>query len=543
MNQLYFGDNLAILKSLYKQNPSGFIDLIYIDPPFNSKRNYNILFESVDLKNSIAQKEAFADTWTNVNYIDELSEIKEIDFNLFRFIESLSLIKVSTSAISYLTTMAIRIWYMHKLLKSTGSFYLHCDPTMSHYLKILCDLIFGDKNFINEISWKRSGRRSSMSKIYRKSHDVILFYSASPSYKFNLQFKPHDEKLLNKYTKKDKNGAYQLVPLMASGKRNGETGKPWHGFDPNLRGKGGMHWITVHSKLDEYKNLGLIEFPKNINGTPRLKYYLKDNKGVPIDDLWHDIDVINSMGKESLGYPTQKPVALMERIIEASSNEGDLVADFFCGCGTTIAAAHKLKRKWLGVDISHLAIKLISKRLVDNYGNDVIKTFEVHGFPKDIDSAKELASLKGGRLEFEEWIIEVMLFGVINQQRNKAGYDGYITLNLQGNKRVGFIEVKSGATSLSHLNHFIKTVEDNKVDFGIFVCFEENATKGMRVAAKKAGYFDQDSFKKAYDKIQIITVEQLLNNEMPNLPTSSKTTFKTAARGTLEKDTQTKFII
>ena len=545
MNQLYFGDNLDILKSLHKQYPSGIIDLIYIDPPFNSKRNYNILFESVDLKNTVAQKEAFADTWTNVHYIDELNEIKEIDFNLHRFIESLEIIGISTSAVSYLTTMAIRIWYMHKLLKPTGSFYLHCDPNMSHYLKVVCDLIFLPQNFGNEITWQRTNAHSDAKKKFPDVNDIILYYKKSKKTKFSPQYTKHNKEYITKFYRhddKDGKGLYTL-DNMASPSPRPNMMYEWKGF--SFPDKGWRYELSTMKKLDKE---GRVYYPKNKNNEfdftkrPRLKRYLVEQKGTVISNNWTDISPLGAHEKERLGYPTQKHIKLMERIIKASSNEGDLVADFFCGCGTTIAAAHRLKRRWIGVDISHLAIKLISNRLVDNnYGGDVINSFEVHGFPKDIASAKALSLVKGGRLEFEEWIIEVMLHGVLNQQHNKTGYDGYITLSFHGKKRVGFIEVKSGSTSLSHLNHFIKTIEDNKVEFGIFVCFAQHVTKGMRIIAKKAGYFDEDNFQKTHDKIQIITVEQLLNNEIPNLPESSKTTFKKAARKTLEKDTQIKF--
>jgi site-specific DNA-methyltransferase (adenine-specific) len=312
MNKLYFGDCLDILKKLNKENPSGFIDLIYIDPPFNSKRNYNILFEAADLKNTKAQKEAFADTWSNVSYKDTLEEIKDIDLDLFSFLDNLDHIRISRSAISYLTTMAIRIHYMHKVLKDTGNFYLHCDPTMSHYLKILCDLIFKETNFRNEIVWCYR-RYTAVSNRFQRLHDVILYYAKSKKSTFNQLLIPYGDK---------------------SGK------------------------MDSHYKQDQEGEW--YRWQKRKNQEP---YKIKLSEGVRFGDWW-DIPIINASAKERQGYPTQKPEALLERIIEASSNKDSLVADFFGGCGTTVAVAQKLKRKWLAVDISHLAIGLIERRLI-----------------------------------------------------------------------------------------------------------------------------------------------------------------------------------
>lgn len=227
----------------------------------------------------------------------------------------------------------------------------------------------------------------------------------------------------------------------------------------------------------------------------------------------------------------------MERIIQASSNEGDLVADFFCGCGTTIAAAQKLNRRWIGADISHLAVKLISKRLTDTYGPEIRNTFEIFGFPKDIASARELAANPDkGRFKFEEWVVEVMLDGVINENRTQTGFDGYLTFNFQGKKELVMIEVKSGGATLTQLNHFIQTVNSKKGDLGVFVCFPEEVSKGMYESAKKQGYYREELFRMTYDKIQILTVDRILNGEKINIPRSTEMTFKTARREEKQSD-------
>lgn len=483
-NQLYFGDNLDVLQQLYASYPQGFIDLIYIDPPFNSKRNYNVLFESVDMKDSTAQKEAFADTWSNVSYIMTLSQLADLDINLYNFIKNLDNTNISKGAIAYLTTMAVRLWYMHKLLKPTGSFYLHCDPTMSHYLKILCDLIFGEKNFRNEIIWCYTGP-AKVTTYFPRKHDIIFYYAKSSNNR-----KMNFDDIRVPYSKES----------LARANRN-------------VIKKGG----TIYDHVE-------------LNASGKIP-----------EDWWSDLVPASRKPGEHLGYPTQKPEGLMERIIKASSNEGELIADFFCGCGTTIAVAERLKRKWIGVDISHLAVKLIGKRLTDTYGDDILKTFEIHGFPKDIDSARELANnVKGGRLEFEEWIVEVLLHGVINERRNEMGFDGYRTFSIYDKKYIVMIEVKSGGASPTQLNHFIKTVEDKKGSIGLFICFANEITKNMEIIAKKEGQFTDDFDNTYCDKIQLISVEELMEGKRPAIPLSKVETFKKAEKVSVVEDTQAK---
>ena len=485
MNKLYFGDNLEVLKKLHKEYPSGLVDLIYIDPPFNSKRNYNVFFESIDLSDTKAQKEAFADTWSNVSYLDTLNEIKEFDLDLYNFLNALDQIRLSKGAISYLAIMAIRIWYMHKVLKDTGSFYLHCDSTMSHYLKLVCDLIFGEKNFRNEIVWCYRGA-GYPKKDFGKRHDTILRYSKTDNYKFNL------DEVREEYAE------------------------------------------TTKERFKHY--IGNIRDGKDF-GTQSLHPLGKQ------PDDWWQIQPIAPSANERLGYPTQKPELLLERIIKASSDKGDTILDCFCGCGTTIAVAENLNRNWIGVDISHLATRLITKRLIDTYGLEIRKSFEVFGFPKDIASAKELATgTKGGRLKFEGWIIEVMLHGVLNVQKNRTGFDGYLTFDIQGKKETVLIEVKSGNVNLPQVNHFITTVKEKNAGVGVFVCFKEQITPGMRQTAKKQGYYLEEFFGSNYDKIQIITVEDLLEDKMINIPTSTKGTFKTAVRDNKKDKKQTTFL-
>lgn len=523
MKKLYFGDCLDVLKQLHQERSEGFVDLIYIDPPFNSKRDYNVLFESLNLSDSTAQKQAFADTWSNVSYMDTLNEIQSLDLDLFSFLTNLDNIRIPKGAIAYLTTMAIRIHYMHKVLKPTGSFYLHCDPTMSHYLKLLCDLVFGADQFRDEIIWKRSpfaGSSKSRAQQLPHNHDVILFYTVGTNWIWNAPTVPYTEKYLTRFKWKDERGYYRKTLLKTYSK---ET-------------------------LAELKEGDRLINPATPGAKYSYKQYLNESSGfTQVDDVWGDINMINPVAKERLGYPTQKPEGLLERIIKASSKEGDIVADFFCGCGTTIAVAEHQNRNWIGVDISHLAIRLIAKRLRDHYrGNkaklkELTETVEVHGLPKDIASAKELAqNVAEGRFGFQDWVIEVMLGGVSNEKKvADGGYDGYLTFNKsEKQKEVVLIEVKSGNVNVTNVREFIHVVQKQKAKIGVFVCFKEQVTQPMLHEAKKEGYYDHDVWGDKFDQIQIITVEDLLNGDGVNVPTSSVSTFKTAAKKETEGDEQ-----
>jgi len=499
MKQLYFGDCLDVLKELALKYPDGFIDLIYIDPPFNSKRNYNILFEDIDMSDVKAQKEAFSDTWSNVKYIDSMNELLEHNqldlYNFLKLVES-----TDHSAAAYLSTMSHRIYYMRALLKETGSFYMHCDPTMSHYLKIVCDFLFGKKNFRNEVVWHYR-RWTNVQKQFQKMHDAILFYSKSNLNKFNSLQIEMSTSQLKKYER---------------------------GFDQNV----------IHNENGKYSQLIVYDWDKVKNSKIDIDKFDKIiERETPIVSQSDVIilPVINSQAKERLGYPTQKPETLLERIIKASSNEGDVVADFFCGCGTTIAVADKLNRNWLGVDISHLAIKLILDRLTspldDKSKSELLSEIEINDYPKDIASAHELAqSTKKGRFKFQDWVIEVLIGGVSNVKKTAdSGFDGYFTFNKNNNEKgVGLIEVKSGNVKLNDLTYLIETVTRKEADLGVFVCFEEHLTDSMLQKAKQQGSF------KGYkiDKIQMLTIEQLLSGKNVRLPGGvANTTFKKAVNG------------
>jgi len=442
-----------------------------------------VLFESIDLKDAKAQKKAFADTWSNVSYLDQLAILQGSHRELWLFLKNLDSISISKSSVSYLTTMALRIFHIHRKLKKSGSFYLHCDPTMSHYLKIVCDLIFGQNRFRNEIVWAYEiGGRGH--KQWGKKHDIILFYSISNEYHFDW--------------------------------KNVATPR-----------KAGTHMKTGS---DENGRL----YQEKVARSGKSYRYFVDEGTIPPD--WWIIQQLNWEEKERLHYPTQKPEALLERMIRASSNEGDVVADFFCGCGTAVAVAERLNRKWIGVDISHLAIKLIYNRVTEPYKinpdrfREVRDNISISGFPRDIASARELAhGAKKGRIAFQDWVIEFMLGGV--SRDTHKGYDGYITIGRSATERdTILIEVKSGASNLEDLREFIYAVDKETAEMAMFVCFNEYVTEGMRRAALQAGYYDQPSFGTKYPRIQILTIEELLEGKTvlhPN-PALFNVTFKKA---------------
>ncbi|NQS97259.1 MAG: site-specific DNA-methyltransferase, partial [candidate division Zixibacteria bacterium] len=379
MNKLYYGDNLEILRRHISDQS---VDLIYLDPPFNSKAGYNILFKEPAGESSKAQITAFEDTWhwteeterTYQEIIDMASaNIVEMMRAFRRFINL-------NDMMAYLTMMCIRLIELKRVLKDTGSIYLHCDPTASHYLKILMDTVFGKKNFRNEIVWKRatmSGGKAHANQ-FGRNHDVLLFYTKSKINKFYTHYLPYSEEYIRKkFIYKEPDGRiYRLQP------RGTRTDKA----------------------IEEFRRKGRIVESKT--GYIQIKFYLDELPGVAMDDIWIDIKDIRTSQIDKLGYPTQKPITLLERIIQISSNEGDIVLDPFCGCGTSIAAAEKLNRNWIGIDITHLAVNLIKYRLKNTFELEPKKDYQVIGEPEDLPGAKELASYD--RFQFQWWALSTI---------------------------------------------------------------------------------------------------------------------------------------
>jgi len=508
-NALYYGDNLGILR---KYIPDESIDLIYLDPPFNSKADYNILFKEASGKESIAQIQAFSDFW----HWDQTAESTYLDIqedpNLTDMIQFLHAHLGRNDMMAYLVMMTIRLRELHRVLKSTGSLYLHCDSTASHYLKIILDKIFGNRYFRNEIVWKRFTFHADAHR-FGRLHDVLLFYSKSDEYTWNTQYIDYKESYKRSHFRyRDERGRYRRDNLNPPGGRGPVY--EFHGFT--------RPWRYTETKMLALEKEGLIYAPKG--RVPQRKRYLKELKGQAVHSIWTDIPPINPMAKERMGFQTQKPVKLLKRIIFTSSNEGDLILDPFCGCGTTVLAAQKLKRKWIGIDITHLAISLIRSRLKEV---QVIakKDYTIIGEPVDFASASKLAQTYP--FQFQWWalsLIDARPKGETKDRRGKKGadkgVDGLLTFRESANlnlKKI-VVQVKGGVhVGAKDIRDLLGTVENTKSAMGIFITLHE-PTKPMKQAAMEAEYYISPTWGHKYPKIQILTIKELLEGKKPIIP-------------------------
>ena len=543
MNTLYYGDNLDILQRYIKDES---VDLVYLDPPFNSNANYNVLFAQKDGSQSSAQIQAFEDTWQwDQNAIQTYTHEVEKGGPVADALRAFNLILGDSNMMAYLTMMAPRLQELRRVLKPTGSLYLHCDPTASHYLKVLLDMVFGAENFRNEVVWKRTGSHGG-SKRWGPLHDTIFFYSKKSNFTWNKVFEEYDESYLDKFYRfSDRRGRYRLVTLTGAGTRAGDSGKPWRGVNPTSVGR---HWavplgalkaiadeqniqaLSTQEKLDLLDSAGLIYWPPK-GSVPQQKRYLDEAEGVSIQDVITDILPISSQAAERMGYPTQKPVALLERIIKASSNPGDVVLDPFCGCGTAIAAAQKLGRKWIGIDITHLAIGLIKRRMEDAFG-DAVK-YQVIGEPTTIDDARTLA--EQDKYQFQWWALGLVGARPADQKKGADhGIDGrlYFHDDNSGKTKQVVLSVKGGQHfNVSHIRDLKGVLEREKAEIGVYICLEE-ATKPMRAEAAEAGFYHSDTWNRDYPKVQILTIAELLDGKQIDMPPIQQVsqTFKRAKR-------------
>lgn len=549
-NRLYYGDNLDVLRTHVKDQT---VDLVYLDPPFNSNRNYNVIFgKHLRQANDAAQIEAFGDTWvwtpvTDEQYRDLVNG--GLPSEVSNALAAMRTLLTENDAMAYLVNMAPRLVELHRVLKTTGSLYLHCDPTMSHFLKILLDTIFGPEQFKSEIIWKRTGSHGS-AKRYGPVHDVILFYSKSNVYTWNQVYGPYDPDYISeKFGKSDERGNFQDISLTGPEVRAGDSGKPWRGVDPTVSGR---HWAlpgflsdlgilppagSVQERLDALDAAGRIYWTSK--GTPRLKFYVEDGKGMPLADVWTDIGAINSQAAERLGYPTQKPIALMERIVSASSNEGDVVLDPFCGCGTTIDAAQRLNRQWTGIDVTYISIDLIQKRLKDRFGEAVDDTYVVAGIPRD--KAAALALFSKSPFDFERWAVSLVGGQPNQKQVGDRGVDGVARFPLgdpnRQSRQIGqiLISVKGGKSiGPAFVRDLLGTVNTQNAELGLLVTMAE-PTRGILDAVNHAGTYRHPSNGEIYPKVQVITVSDLLAGKSPKLP-PTMLPYVRATRSTFNDD-------
>ena len=509
MNRLLFGDNLGWLRDT-REFPDASVDLEYLDPPFNSNADYNVLFREASGEASQAQFHAFTDTWTWADaaelynhFIDSCPNVAVTEI-----MEAFHSFLKNSPLMAYLAMMAPRLVELHRILKPTGSLYLHCDPTASHYLKLLLDGIFTPERFQNEIIWKRHSAHSSAQR-YGPVHDVILFYSKGNHFTWTGPRLGYEEEYLDKYYKYDDGDGrlYWRNSLTAAGTRQGSSGKAWRGYDPASQG---AHWKFTIENLEVLDAAGKIYWPPK-GGWPQIKRYREELKGLAVSDLWDDIDKINPAGNERLGYPTQKPVALLERIITASTNPGEVVFDPFGGCGTTVHAAQKLGRQWVAIDVTYLAINLIKRRLRDAFGEEL--QFEEKGQPTDFTSAQRLAVLD--KFQFQHWALSLIDARPLKEGDGKGadrGVDGLLYFyDSKDERRKLIVQVKGGGVKRNDVATLLGDVNNQKAAGGILLTLEK-PTKPMRDEAADAGRYQSKPWHdKDYPTIQILTIEGLLD--------------------------------
>ena len=536
-NKLHFGDNLPIMR---EHIPDESVDLIYLDPPFNSNATYNVLFREHDSSESAAQIQAFDDTWhwsTEAEWAYQ-QVVTQGPRKLADMLQAMRTFLGQNDMMAYLTMMAPRMVELHRVLKPTGSIYLHCDPTASHYLKLLMDAVFGQDNFVNDITWKRQTAHSDAaqgSKHYGRIHDVLLLYAKSRGRTWKQPYMNYDDDYVNKSYRnieEETGRRFTLSDITAPGGGNPAKGNPRYEFMGVTR-----WWRFSQEHMQELYEKGRIvqSAPGRV---PRQKRYLDEMPGMPVGSVWDDILPVQAQGAERLGYPTQKPEALLERIISASSNEGDVVLDPFCGCGTAIAVAERLNRKWIGIDVTHLAISLMRSRLRDSFGDD-LSDYEVIGSPADTESARAL-SLEGGntgRYQFEYWALGLVEArpGRDMKQGADAGIDGYINFfdDNSGKAKTVIVQVKSGRVGSNIVRDLRGVMERENADMSLLITLEP-PTKPMNDEATSAGFYTPETYPdRQFPRVQIATIEDILNGNGPAIPQlglSQSPTFRRAPR-------------
>ena len=501
-NQLHYGDNLDVLREYVRDSS---VDLVYLDPPFNSNRTYNVLFTHEGHDDS-AQMHAFDDTWhwtraTEEQYDDYING--GLPITVADALGAFRMLIGESDMMAYLVNIAPRLVELHRVLKPTGSLYLHCDPAASHYLKVMLDAIFGSENFRNEIIWKRTSGHSDAAR-FGNVHDVLLFYAKSRSTTFNRVYQAYDAAYVEQYYRyQDPDGRrFMSGDLSAAGLAGGGYTYEWKGVTRKWRAP-----IETMRRLDAE---GRIFYTRN--GMPRMKRYLDEAQGLPGQDLWTDIEALRSWHAEKLGYPTQKPVALLERILEASTNEGDVVLDPFCGCGTTIDAAIRMQRRWIGIDVTFIAVDLIRTRLVDRFGEGIADTYSVTGIPRDLPGAHAL--FDQSPFEFERWAVSLVQGTANEKQVGDKGFDGLIRFHHSGGKGPSdgkiLVSVKGGRQlNPSMVQALDGALNTHKAQMGVLITLNR-PTAGMRKIADMAGSYTWPLNGERFPRLQVLTVEDLL---------------------------------
>ena len=541
-NQLLYGDNLDILRRHVADET---VDLVYLDPPFKSNQDYNVLFAERDGTRAAAQIKAFKDTWRwDDAAARAYEEVVESGDRVADALRAFRMCIGRNDMLAYLSMMAPRLSELRRVLKPTGSLYLHCDPTSSHYLKVLLDAVFRPENFRGEVVWKRSSAHSDTkqgSKQPGRIHDVLLFYTKTSDWMWNEVYTPYSDSYVNTFYRHVEEGTdrqFRRGDLTAA-RPGGDTRYEWRVkkraavrerwvadlddeyLNPaadweykGVRPYRGRYWAYSKRNMRAFARDGRLSH--TFTGMPEYKRYLDEMPGVPLQDLWTDIAPIGPGTAERLGYPTQKPEALLKRILQASSNEGDLILDPFCGCGTTVAAAERLERRWLGIDITHLAISLIRHRLRHSHGDRIEETYDVVGEPVEMPDAETLA--RDDPFQFQCWALG--LVGARPAELKKGadkGIDGHKYFHeVQGGKTGEIVfSVKAGATGPDHLRELRGVVEREDAAIGALLCLR-HPTKAMRAEAADAGFYTSPWGR--HPRVQILTIEELLSGAQLDAP-------------------------
>ncbi len=526
-NVLYYGDNLDILRRFI---PDESVDLVYLDPPFNSNASYSVIFKDESGRGSDAQMTAFDDTWhwgpdperqylylTNSAY-HQGRVAPPVSALIGAFHEGIR----PSPMLAYLVEMAVRLVELHRVLKPTGSLYLHCDPTASHHLKLVLDAIFGPENYINEIVWKRQTSHNDAAqgaKHFGRLQDVLLFYAKGPDYYWQQPYRAYDAEYIDAFYRHVEPGTgrrYRLSDITAPGGASPAKRNPHYEFLGVTR-----YWRFTQERMQRMYEEGRIVQTKP--GTvPAQKRYLDEMPGMPLGTWWDDIRPVQAQGSERLGYPTQKPLALVERIVSASSRPGDIVLDPFCGCGTATVAAQKLGRQWIGIDITYLAIAVMRQRLRDSFPE--LGEVEVVNRPTEVAGARTM--LRDGSLEhryqFQWWALDLVGAtprGSVEKKGADRGVDGVITFTGAGGKpETCIVSVKSGNVNRAMIAQLKGDMHAHGAAMGLFVTLEE-PTASMAQEAAEAGYYHSDVSGRDYSAVQILTVRELLDEgRKPNLP-------------------------
>lgn len=528
-NVLYYGDNLDILRRYVRDET---VDLVYLDPPFNSAQTYNVLFAEHDGSRSAAQIKAFEDTWAwNIESEAAFRDVVIAGGKPSQAMQAFRTLLGENDMLAYLAMMAPRLIELHRVLKPMGSIYLHCDTTASSYLRVLMDAIFGPERFLNEIAWKRTTAHNDP-KRYGRIQDRLLFYSKTASKTFNRVPGSYSEEQLARYKYSDARGPYRAENLTAPHFSPTRT-VDWRGAHPGAD----RQWRFALEELERLYAVGRILLTQD--GRPRkdgLKMYLDEAEGPALQDIWTDIGMGPTSG-ERLGYPTQKPEALLERIILASSNEGDVVLDPFCGCGTAIAVAQRLNRRWIGIDITHLAISLMKNRLLDSFGAEVGATYRVIGEPVTLSEAEALAA--EDKYQFQWWALGLVGARPVEQKKGAdKGIDGrlYFIDDNSGAAKQVILSVKGGHTDVTHVRDLRGVLDREQAQIGVLISMQE-PTGPMKTEAASAGFYASPwNPAKPHPRLQILTIRELLDGKRIDMPPPGQVnvTFQRAPRARSE---------